>query len=93
MDALDIGSKPRLAAKARLKWDELSQRHVLLFPEAVLILNATAVETLKLCDGIRTVEAIVDDLAGHFGQEQRATIAEHVIELLTRIRDRGLLET
>ncbi len=92
MNSLDPASKPRLAAKARLKWDEQAQRHVLLFPEAALVLNPTAAETLKLCDGIRTIDAIVDDLASRFGSDQRTTIAEHVIELLTRIRNRGLLE-
>jgi pyrroloquinoline quinone biosynthesis protein D len=92
MSALDPASKPRLASRARLQWDEQGQRHVLLFPEAALVLNPTAAETLKLCDGNRTVDAIVDDLASRFGQESRATIADHVIDLLARIRERGLLE-
>lgn len=92
MKPIDGAAQPRLAAKARLRWDEQGQKHVLLFPEAALVLNPTAAETLKLCDGIRTVNAIIDDLAARFGQDQRATIAEHVIDLLTRIRDRGLLE-
>jgi pyrroloquinoline quinone biosynthesis protein D len=89
---IDRAAKPRLAARARLRWDENGGKHVLLFPEAALVLNPTAAETLKLCDGVRTVEEIVDDLAARFGQEQRATIADHVIDLLGRIRERGLLE-
>lgn len=92
MNPLETIAKPRLAARARLRWDEQGQKHVLLFPEAALVLNPTAAETLKLCDGIRTVDEIIDDLAARFGPEKRATIAEHVLELLTRIRDRGLLE-
>ena len=92
MTPLDLSAKPRLAAKARLKWDEQTRRHVLLFPEAALLLNPSAAETLKLCDGIFTVAAIIDDLAARFGQGQRQTIAEHVTDLLTRIRNRGLLE-
>jgi len=89
---IDRAAKPRLAARARLRWDEHGGKHVLLFPEAALVLNPTAAETLTLCDGVRTVEEIVDDLAARFGQEQWATIADHVIDLLGRIRERGLLE-
>jgi pyrroloquinoline quinone biosynthesis protein D len=93
MTPVGIADRPRLAARARLKWDEREKRHVLLFPEAALVLNATAAETLKLCDGIRTVGAIIDELCARFGEQNRAAIAEHVPELLGRIRERGLVET
>jgi pyrroloquinoline quinone biosynthesis protein D len=93
MNGFESGAKPRLAGKARLKWDKQGNRHVLLFPEAALVLNDTAAETLKLCDGERTLGEIVDLLASKFADESRAIIAEHVSDLLARIRDRGLLET
>jgi pyrroloquinoline quinone biosynthesis protein D len=32
-------AKPRLAAKARLKWDAVREKHLLLYPEGVLVLN------------------------------------------------------
>jgi pyrroloquinoline quinone biosynthesis protein D len=92
MSAVDSAAKPRLAAKARLRWDAQGQRHVLLFPEAALVLNATAAETLRLCDGSRTLEVIVDELAARFGQQHRPMIAEQVADLLARVRERGLLE-
>ena len=31
---------PRVAAKARLEWDDVRQRHVLLYPEGLVALNA-----------------------------------------------------
>jgi hypothetical protein len=34
--------QPRLAAKARLRWDNVEKRHMLVFPEAALLLNETA---------------------------------------------------
>jgi pyrroloquinoline quinone biosynthesis protein D len=92
VNALESDAKPRLASKARLKWDAQGNRHVLLFPEAALVLNDTAAETLKLCDGERTLNEIVDLLAIKFADESRDKIADHVSDLLTRIRDRGLLE-
>ena len=85
--------RPRLASKARLRWDNVEKRHMLVFPEAALLLNETAAEILKLCDGERTVEEIVDTLARQFVGTDRTLIAEEVMDLLMRIRTRGLLET
>jgi pyrroloquinoline quinone biosynthesis protein D len=59
-------SKPRLAGKARLKWDDVRKKHLLLFPEGVLILNKSAQEVLALCDGQRTVVEIVNALATQY---------------------------
>jgi pyrroloquinoline quinone biosynthesis protein D len=85
--------RPRLASKARLRWDNVEKRHMLVFPEAALLLNETAAEILKLCDGERTVEEIVATLAHQFVGTDRTLMAEEVMDLLTRIRTRGLLET
>ena len=84
--------RPRLQSKARLRWDEVEKRYMLVFPEAALMLNETAPEILKLCDGDRTVEGIVDALAQRFSGADRKAIEEDVIGFLTRIRARGLLE-
>jgi coenzyme PQQ biosynthesis protein PqqD len=84
---------PRLATKARLRWDNVEKRYMLMFPEAALLLNDTAVAILKLCDGERTIEQIVDSLAQQFAGTDRTLIADEVAELLTRLQTRGLLET
>ena len=84
--------RPRLAAKARLRWDKIEQQHMLMFPEAALKLNATAAEVLKLCDGERTVAQIVDALLDKFPTAERQVVEDNVRQLLTRIRTRGLLE-
>ena len=85
--------QPRLATKARLRWDNVEKRHMLVFPEAALLLNETAVAILKLCDGERTMVQIVDTLAQQFVGTDRTLIADEVTELLTRLQTRGLLET
>ncbi|MGR9108578.1 MAG: pyrroloquinoline quinone biosynthesis peptide chaperone PqqD [Gammaproteobacteria bacterium] len=46
----------------RLQWEEAQQRDVLLYPEGMVELNQTSAEILKLCDGTRTLEAIVTEL-------------------------------
>ena len=84
--------RPRLSPKARLRWDEVERRFMLVFPEAALMLNETAPEILKLCDGEHTVEGIVDSLAERFVGIDREAIKEDVVGFLGRIKARGLLE-
>jgi len=84
--------RPRLAPRARLRWDEVEKRYMLVFPEAALMLNETAPEILKLCDGEHTIEGIVDSLAQRFAGIDRKTIEEDVTTFLARIKARGLLE-
>ena len=84
--------QPRLSSRARLRWDKVEKRHMLVFPEAALLLNETAAEILKLCDGARTIEQIVDTLARQFVGTDRKMIADEVTDLLTRLQTRGLLE-
>ena len=82
MSNLPDTSKPRLAAKVRLKWDEVRQKPLLLFPEGVLVLNPTAHEVISLCDGQRTVGEIVKTLGEKFRSD---TIDADVKELLARL--------
>ena len=65
---------------------------MLVFPEAALMLNETAPEILKLCDGEHTVEGIVDSLWQRFTGIDRKVIKEDVMGFLTRIKARGLME-
>jgi pyrroloquinoline quinone biosynthesis protein D len=54
--------RPRLAQHIRLTFDPARQRHVLLAPETVSVLNGTGAAILGLCDGERTVAEIVAEL-------------------------------
>jgi pyrroloquinoline quinone biosynthesis protein D len=84
MTAIADNSKPRLAAKARLKWDAVREKNLLLFPEGVLVLNKTAHDVLVLCDGQRTVAEIVKTLAAQYAVEANA-IDTDVKEILQRL--------
>lgn len=55
-------SRPRLAPHIRLTFDRARERHVLLAPEAVTVMNGTGATILGLCDGKRTVTEIVAEL-------------------------------
>jgi pyrroloquinoline quinone biosynthesis protein D len=64
---MDDGTgRPRLAPHVRLTFDPARQRHVLLTPEAVSVLNGTGATILGLCDGQRTVADIVAELHGQY---------------------------
>ncbi|MDE3100168.1 MAG: pyrroloquinoline quinone biosynthesis peptide chaperone PqqD [Verrucomicrobiota bacterium] len=81
-------AKPRLTAKARLKWDAVRQKHLLLFPEGVLLLNQTAHDVLALCDGRRSVAEIVQTLAAQY---RGAAIDADVKAILSRLAEKSFV--
>lgn len=88
MSRIENHTRPRFSCGVRLRWDDIRQRHTLLFPEGLLLLNPTAAAVLELCDGQRTVSAIVTQLEEQY---QGADVENDVHHLLTRICERGLL--
>jgi pyrroloquinoline quinone biosynthesis protein D len=83
-------TRPQLPRHAQLRFDETRQTWVLLVPERVLAPDEIAVEILKLCDGTRRVDNIVDTLAARYTAE-RATIAADVVALLQDLADKGFI--
>jgi coenzyme PQQ biosynthesis protein PqqD len=82
---------PRLAPKARLKWDGRERRYLLLYPERGLALSDTASAILKLCDGDHSVEAIVEELARDRPGASAATIRDDVTAFLQEMKKKGLV--
>jgi pyrroloquinoline quinone biosynthesis protein D len=83
-------SRPVLPRHARLKFDEIRQRWVILAPERVLAPDEIAVEVLQLCDGVRNVTAMIDVLAEKYAAE-RGAISTDVIAMLQDLADKGFL--
>jgi pyrroloquinoline quinone biosynthesis protein D len=83
-------SRPVLPRHARLKFDATRQRWVILAPERVLAPDDIAVEVLQLCDGVRSVETMIDQLAEKYTAE-RGAIATDVIAMLQDLADKGFL--
>lgn len=90
--AADQSWRPRLAPRARLKFDSLAKQEMLLFPEAALLLNETGAAIVRLCDGNRSVDQIVDALADKFRGADRETLSIEAENFLASIRTRGLLQ-
>jgi pyrroloquinoline quinone biosynthesis protein D len=65
--AIEPNSVLAFSPTHRLQWEEAQQAHVLLYPEGMVKLNASAAEILKRCDGTRTVDVIVAELEQAFG--------------------------
>ena len=88
---ISAGTRPRLAAKARLRWDRKGERHMLLYPERGLVLNATAADVVQLCTGELTVEAIVERLAEKYTAQPREELEREILTFLGRLAERGLV--
>jgi pyrroloquinoline quinone biosynthesis protein D len=83
-------SRPILPRHARLKFDETRQVWVILAPERVLAPDEIAVEVLQLCDGVRSVSDMIDQLAAKYAAPREA-IATDVVAMLQDLADKGFL--
>lgn len=83
-------SVPTLARGTRLRYDEARQRWVLLVPERVMAPDEIAVEILQLCDGQRSVAAIIDQLAEAYAAP-REEIGADVIAMLQDLAGSGFV--
>lgn len=83
-------SIPILARGTRLRYDEARQRWVLLVPERVMAPDEIAVEILQLCDGQRSVAAIIDQLAEAYAAP-REEIGADVIAMLQDLAGSGFV--
>lgn len=83
-------SRPKLPRHARLKFDETRQVWVILAPERVLAPDEIAVEVLQLCDGVRSVGGMADQLAAKYAAPRDAILTD-VIGMLQDLADKGFL--
>jgi pyrroloquinoline quinone biosynthesis protein D len=74
-------SRPRLARHVRLTFDPARDRHVLLTPEQVTVLNGTGAAILGLCDGRRTVAEIVTELGDRYDRVDEAEVRLFLAQL------------
>jgi pyrroloquinoline quinone biosynthesis protein D len=80
----------RFAPHVKFRHDETRGRWVVLAPERLLLPDEQAVEILKLIDGERSVDAVIDALAARF-DAPRTVIAADVTAMLQDLADKGVL--
>jgi pyrroloquinoline quinone biosynthesis protein D len=90
MPERDGTARPRLAPGVRLHFDKRREAWVLLGPERVFEMEGPAHEILRRCDGARTIDEIVDELAQQFSAE-RDVIAGDVVAMLDELRASRLI--
>jgi len=78
------------APHVRFRFDETRQAWVVLAPERLLLPDEQAVEILRLVDGERDVDAIIDELARRF-DAPRDVIAGDVVPMLQDLVDKKVL--
>ncbi len=80
---------PRVARLYRLQWEEAQQAHVLLFPEGMVKLNASAGHILLRCDGTKSTATIVAELENAFATTGLGADVETFLRFAT---DKGWVE-
>ena len=75
----------------KFRFDERRQAWIVLSPERLFLPDEQAVEILRLIDGARTVDMIVDSLAEAF-DAPREEIAADVVAMLQELVEKRVLE-
>jgi pyrroloquinoline quinone biosynthesis protein D len=81
---LTSDSVPRIWRLARLEYDPVRRRPVLLYPEGAVLLNDTGAAILELCDGSRTVRQIAEVLSERYGTDVSADVVEYLEQMANR---------
>jgi pyrroloquinoline quinone biosynthesis protein D len=85
------GTRPYLPPYLKLRHDAGRGRWLLLAPERILMPDQTAVAVLKLYNGKRTVEEIVESLAEEYSAPADV-IRTDVLDLLQGLADKGYIK-
>jgi len=88
--ALDSASIPKVAPGFRLQWEEAQACYVILYPEGMVKLSASAGEIMKYCDGKRSIEKITEQLTAAYPQ---ADLAADVFKFLEVAYGNGWLRS
>ena len=83
-------SVPRLGRGMKLREDKARGQWVVMGPERMFVPDEIALEVLRLVDGTRSVDAMVDDLAVRFAAP-REEIMTDVAAMLDDLAAKGVV--
>jgi pyrroloquinoline quinone biosynthesis protein D len=86
---VNVNVRPVVARGFRLQWEPAQEAHVLLYPEGMVKLNASAAAIMTRCDGARTVAEIVADIEQAYGV---TGLTPDVTGFVAMAREKGWLE-
>jgi pyrroloquinoline quinone biosynthesis protein D len=81
---------PRFGPGMKLRHDAARDRWTVMGPERMFLPDEIALEVLRLVDGVRSVDAIIDDLAQRFAAP-REEIGADVLALLAELAAKGVV--
>src|SRR4030095_15397845 len=83
--------RPQLSRLARIDFDRVRRRPVLLYPEGAMFINDTGKAILELCNGERTAGEIARELEERYKSEVLSDVIEYleVMELRNLVVDRA----
>jgi pyrroloquinoline quinone biosynthesis protein D len=83
---VDLQTCPRVAKLFKLQWEEVQQAWVLLYPEGMVKLNASAGEIMSRLDGDTSIKALVATLEQQF---DTTGLQADVLDFLTLAKRQG----
>lgn len=89
MNPIEASARPAIGRGFRLQWEEAQNAFVLLYPEGMVKLNASAGEILKRCQGDHTIAQIVADLEQTF---EANNLSEDVMAFIAMALEKKWLE-
>ena len=89
---IDAGTVPVIPRHIKLRHDPGRGRWIILAPERVFNPDDTAVEVLKLCDGVRSVKDIASQLSKDYNAPENEIVGD-IIAMLQDLSDKGVLKT
>lgn len=81
---------PELRPGYRFQWEEAQNCHVILYPEGMVKLSASAGEILKRCDGTATVDSVIRKLQEAFPD---AALEQDVYDFLEVAHEQGWIRS
>ena len=88
--SVESGTVLRFAPHVKFRFDEVRQAWIILAPERLLLPDEQAVETLRLIDGERDVDTVIEELVRRY-EAPRDVIAGDVIAMLQDLCDKKVL--
>jgi pyrroloquinoline quinone biosynthesis protein D len=85
-----LSRRPLLASHVRVKIDPITGDPILLFPEGMLMLNSTAHEVVRRCDGRTSIDEIAEQLAEEF-DAAKETLLLDLLQNIEELSQRNLL--
>lgn len=83
-------TRPHFAAGCR--WGGSEEKRMVLFPEGAIRVEGTGRRILEACDGIRTLQQIVEDLQVVYGKSDPTRIREDIVSFLESLHAKRIID-